>query len=143
MSVKYFDSIEEELVAFNKVREFFGHEPPKTCGAKITVALYVRDESGGKYKNAEGRETSIHIPEMAISQDTYSNCVGMVIGIGPLAYNGERFKESGPWCKFGDWVVIARNSGIQFFLKGKPVHNLYDDLIEMVIEKPSDVTRYK
>lgn len=143
MPVKYFDSPEEESVANQKVQEFLGCKPPITVGSKMIIALWVKDESkDGFYLNADGTKSSLAMPESDQGKDRYNSCSGMVVALGPSAYTGEKYIQSEPWCKIGDWVGFPRHVGCQAVYKGKAVHYIYCDDIFQILENPSDLTRF-
>lgn len=71
----------------------------------------------------------------------YQTCVGLVVKMGQGCYKDERYRDTGPACKVGDWVVIARHSGIRIKHKGLPTFITKEDGIELVIKNPTDVER--
>lgn len=71
----------------------------------------------------------------------YQTCVGLVVKIAPGCYKDRRYIDTGPACKVGDWVVIARHSGLRIKYKGLPTFLTKEDGIEGVIKNPTDVER--
>ena len=59
---------------------------------------------------------------------------------GPLAYKDkEKFGDSEPWCKEGDWVIFGRYAGSRFKIDGGEVRLLNDDEILATINNPEDI----
>ncbi len=101
----------------------------------------LKDDKGNLIIDATGRPVSIIIPESVRANDKYSSCVGLVIAQGPEAYQGERFKKSGPWCKVGDWIIFPRNEGTQILYRRIPMHIIPDDRCLGIVSDPTYVTR--
>ncbi len=81
------------------------------------------------------------LPDNAIELDyEYRSTVGLVLNMGPEAYQGERFTQ-GPWCKVGDWVSFPRANGVQYRYDHALVLNVPDDKIINVIDNPKRITR--
>jgi len=111
-------------------------ELPRPCGSKIAVKIYVRPEEIG--------DTGLILPDSVRAGDKWTNCVGLVCGMGQDAYSGkdqfgnERF-PTGPWCKIGDWVVFPRYESQVFSWRGVAMMTIYDDAVQMVVDDPSEV----
>jgi len=127
--------------AKQKVIDFLGFPPPKrTCGFQICVALYVRQEEEN-LKNPDGTVSLIIAPRNVTTNDRYMSCTGMVVQMGEDAYQGNRFDNTGPWCRVGDWVSLPRHEGVQFDYRGKPMFYINDDKIVNVIDDPTHIKR--
>lgn len=142
--VKFFNSLEEEEAAIKKVEEFYKNKRPTgVVGSKIMIQLYAKDEVDADHMIlADGTKSLICKPEKVQPEERYQSPVGMVIALGPTAYVGDKYKDSGPWCKLGDWVVFPRHNGAQIVRCGKAVHYIYCDEILEVVDKPHEVTRF-
>lgn len=144
------------------ITEQLGFEPPRACGYHMAVKIFVRPEDVHEFTDEHGNKKSIYLPAMSTAQDKFRSCVALVLNQGPECYTGKRFKENPlirffritglfkswlgpirkrPWCKVGDWVVIARNAGPQVNYRGMPVTYLPDDQIFGVVPDPTFVTR--
>ena len=141
-----FTNVEPDTEEYNpeeakeRVLKFLGFPPPKkTCGFQILIAIHTRADE--KLKNTDGTESVIVAPKSVAEQDRYRSCVGMVVQIGEEAYQGDRFKYSGAWCKVGDWVQIGRHDGMQFDYRKRPVMLVNDDKIGLVIADPTFAQR--
>jgi co-chaperonin GroES (HSP10) len=62
-----------------------------------------------------------------------------VLKIGKTAYTQEMFKDTGPWCKVGDYVLIPRISGQKIKWQGTPLTLLGCDKILAVLDNPRDI----
>ncbi len=145
--------LEHLTEAYKKLDNDWGRKAPmdlpRASGYHMYVKLFVRDEDVGQLKDdkgnliidATGRPVSIIIPESVRANDKYSSCVGLVIAQGPEAYQGERFKKSGPWCKVGDWIIFPRNEGTQILYRRIPMHIIPDDRCLGIVSDPTYVTR--
>lgn len=144
------------------IEESLGFEVPRVCGYHMVVKIFVRPEDVHEFTDEKGNKKSIYLPESATAQDKFRSCVALVLNQGPECYTGKRFQENPvirffrktglfkswlgpirkrPWCKVGDWVVIARNAGPQVNYRGMPVTYLPDDQIFGVVPDPTFVTR--
>jgi len=70
-----------------------------------------------------------------------TNC-GYVLKIGPLAYFDKEKYPTGPWCKKGDWVILARYAGSRLPIEGGEVRILNDDEVLGTIPDPESVLHY-
>jgi co-chaperonin GroES (HSP10) len=131
----------EEQIAKDFIREQLDFEPPKPCGYYILVKLYIRPEEMKTITTEDGKEVTLYAPDSVRAEDRFRTCTALVLALGPECYKGENFKESGPWCKAGDWVVIPRNEGTQIMYNEHVVHLIPDDRILMVIPDPTIVRR--
>ena len=139
----------EEPEAKEFIEKQLGFPAPRPAGYHLYVKLYIREEDvhtikdkdGNAILDSNGKPMYIALPETSTRNDKYRSCTALVISTGPEAHKGERFKESGPWCRVGDWAVIPRHEGIQVNYRGIPMMLIPDDRILSVIEDPSYVTR--
>ena len=58
---------------------------------------------------------------------------------GPDAYADKDKFPHGPWCKKGDWVIIARYAGSRIKIEGGELRILNDDEILGTVESPEDI----
>lgn len=130
---------EEEELAKAQIRESLGWEPPKAHGYQLLVKIHEREDT---FKNAEGRDTGIAMPDMIAANEKYQNVTALVIGMGPIAYKDPRFYESGPLCRIGDWIIIPYSNGTPFSYRGVPMRFIPDDCSLGSVDDPDYVTRY-
>jgi co-chaperonin GroES (HSP10) len=107
----------------------------KDCEAplwQVVLRLYTSPEKtkGGVILTAKTRE-----------DEQFRTIVGLVVKVSSGAYKDIRYKDTGPACKVGDWVVIARHSGLRMKFNGLPIFCTKEDGIELVVKDPRNVER--
>lgn len=118
---------------------------PRAAGYMIFIKLYVRDEEMRSIKRDDGTEVRLVIPQSSLDEDKYQSVTGLVISVGPQAYQGKNVDGSerfplGPWCRVGDFVVIPRYESFLMTWKGKiALAALPDDKIIGIVRDPTDV----
>ena len=65
--------------------------------------------------------------------------VGLVLKVGPDAYNDANRYPNGPWCKKNDWVIFAKYAGSRLNIEGGELRLLNDDEILGVVEDPESI----
>lgn len=133
----------EEAEAIKLVEDQFeqltgSRDLPRPCGYMIAVKIYVRPEEYKVVKGEDGVERTLWLPQVAQEADKYQQCVGLVVGLGPQAFKGERFGDQ-PWCKVGDWVVLPRYESQLLSFKGIAVALLVDEKVMMVVDGPQSI----
>lgn len=111
----------------------------KPAGYLVALKIYVRPEELKTGTRDDGSTYSLYLPDMARAEDKYQSVAALVCAMGPEAYKGEKFAESGPWCKVGDWVMIPRYEATAVSYRGVTVALLPDDRIMAVVVDPTDV----
>lgn len=81
----------------------------------------------------------LYMPETFRDERKYTSGVALVCAMGPEAYKGDRYKESGPWCKVGDWVMFQRYEAIALSYRGVAMAIIPDDRILAVISDPTEI----
>jgi co-chaperonin GroES (HSP10) len=122
---------------------------PEPSGYHMYVMIYIRpeemkpltDEKGSPLLDENGNQKAIFLPSVVRAEDKYNHCTALVLSQGTEAYQGERFKRSGPWCRVGDWIVFPRNEGTQIIYRGIPMQIIPDDRCLGTVEDPSYITR--
>lgn len=89
-------------------------------------------------KTSTGQQ--IHLPDEYRDERKYTSAVMLVCALGPDAYKGERFRDSGPWCRVGDWVIIPRYEGAAMSYRKVPMVLVPDDRIIGVVDDPSQIS---
>lgn len=136
----YIEDFEEEEAKDCIVNQL-GFSPMDSFSKQIVVKIYVRPEEISTFKTDEGKVVSLYLPPTISAMDKFRNCTALVIDVAKDCYLGDKFKESGPYCKVGDWVVIPRNVGTQINYRGIPVQIVPGDSIYCVIEDPTHIER--
>ena len=109
----------------------------------MALKIYVRAEELKTIKRDDGTEATIYLPDIVRAEDKFQSCAALVCAMGPEAYQGDKYKDSGPWCKVGDWVMIPRYEATALSYRGVAMALLPDDRILAVIADPTDVDSAK
>ena len=89
----------------------------------------------GKGKTKGG----IILSDKTVEETQIATNVGLVLKVGPDAYNDEDRFPNGPWCKEKDWVVFARYAGSRLNIDGGELRILNDDEILGVVDNPESI----
>ena len=65
--------------------------------------------------------------------------VGLVLKVGPDAYNDRDRFPNGAWCKEKDWVIFARYAGSRLNIEGGELRLLNDDEILVAVDDPESI----
>ena len=103
---------------------------PKPTGWRILVLPYK-----AKAKTKGG----IILSDKTVTESQIATNCGLVMDIGPDAYNDKDKFPNGPWCKKKDWVLFARYAGSRIYIDGGEIRVLNDDEILGTIEDPEDI----
>jgi len=106
---------------------------PEPSGYKILITLpKVSDRLG---------DTGLVLADSTKKVEETASCLGFVLKLGPMAYRGAKFDESGPWCKEGDFIIMRNYSGTRFKIDGQEFRLINDDQVEAVVDDPRGYTR--
>lgn len=104
---------------------------------RIWVAVWVRPD----HKDlGEGRK--LFYTENARNEDVYQGNAGLVVKMGPLAYQSDDQTDfGGETCKVGDWVLYTRQSaGMRFKYHGVDCFMMETEkAIKAVLDRPDMV----
>jgi len=89
----------------------------------------------GKGKTKGG----VILSDKTVEETQIATNVGLVLKVGPDAYNDEGRFPNGPWCKEKDWVVFARYAGSRLNIDGGELRILNDDEILGVVDNPESI----
>ena len=103
---------------------------PKPTGWRILVL---------PYKAKEKTKGGIILSDKTLTESQIATNCGLVLDIGPDAYNDKDKFPNGPWCKKKDWVLFARYAGSRIYIDGGEIRVLNDDEILGTIEDPEDI----
>lgn len=139
----------EEDEAKALIAEQLGFQPPRPCHWNILVKIHYnsedmvehKDNSGNPIVGLNGKPLLVVREEARKITERWSNMTALVLALGPSAYKGDLFKDSGPSCKVGDYVLIPRSEGANISYKGVALQILPDDKVFAVVEDPDAVTR--
>lgn len=97
----------------------------------VLVATYIRPEktSGGLY-----------LPDSAIEEDIYQGKVGLVLKMGPAAFeDSDEPRFYGQKAKIHDWVVYRVGDSWDLTLRNVHCRLIRDDNIRLVINDPEEI----
>ena len=103
---------------------------PKPTGWRILVL---------PYKAKEKTKGGIILSDKTVTESQIATNCGLVLDMGPAAYNDKDKFPNGPWCKKKDWVLFARYAGSRIYIDGGEIRVLNDDEILGTIEDPEDI----
>ena len=103
---------------------------PKPTGWRIVV---LPDKAKEKTKGG------IILSDKTVTESQIATNCGLVLDMGPDAYNDKDKFPNGPWCKKKDWVLFARYAGSRIYIDGGEIRVLNDDEILGTIEDPEDI----
>lgn len=116
-----------DLESFDKEAEIAKFKNVKLAGWSIMVRLYTQPKKIG----------NLYMPDSVHQEQQYKNFVGLVVSMSDAAYKDDaRYKDTGPYCKIGDWVFFPRHSGYKMNYHGMPVFVLNEDVISGVLKDP-------
>ena len=103
---------------------------PKPTGWRIIVL---------PYKAKEKTKGGIILSDKTVAESQIATNCGLVMEVGPDAYQDEDKIPNGPWCKKKDWVLFARYAGSRINIDGGELRVLNDDEILGTIDDPEDI----
>ena len=89
----------------------------------------------GKGKTKGG----VILSDKTVEETQIATNVGLVLAIGPDAYNDKDRFPNGPWCKKKDWVIFARYAGSRLNIEGGELRILNDDEILGITDDPESI----
>ena len=79
------------------------------------------------------------LSDKTVEETQIATNVGLVLAIGPDAYNDKERFPNGPWCKEKDWVIFARYAGSRLNIEGGELRILNDDEILGTTDDPENI----
>lgn len=123
------------------IQEFIDTLPPEiptAAGWKLVVAVF----QGGKQTKG-----GIWLPDETLDREHTASQHGLVMEVGPLAFQQERFKDlegnHRPLCKVGDWVMFPMYQGQRIKMPRKggrgslDLRIINDDDVMATLDNPS------
>ena len=103
---------------------------PKPTGWRLLVLPH---RGQGKTKGG------VILSDKTVEETQIATNVGLVLAIGPDAYNDKERFPNGPWCKKNDWVIFARYAGSRLNIEGGELRILNDDEILGTTDDPESI----
>ena len=79
------------------------------------------------------------LSDKTVEETQIATNVGLVLAVGPDAYNDKERFPNGPWCKEKDWVIFARYAGSRLNIEGGELRILNDDEILGTTNDPESI----
>jgi co-chaperonin GroES (HSP10) len=79
------------------------------------------------------------LSDKTVEETQIATNVGLVLAVGPDAYNDKERFPNGPWCKEKDWVIFARYAGSRLNIEGGELRILNDDEILGTTDDPESI----
>ena len=89
----------------------------------------------GKNKTKGG----VYLTGKTVEETQIAANVGLVLKVGPDAYNDRDRFPNGAWCKEKDWVIFARYAGSRLNIEGGELRLINDDEILGVVDDPESI----
>lgn len=97
------------------------------------VKIYIRPD---EIKLGPEGEHTLIIPDSVRAEDRYQSCAGLVIALGPQAFQDKEGNPRGSKYKIGDWIVFPRTDIVRVDFCGIPVGIMTDDRSLLVTDDP-------
>jgi len=81
----------------------------------------------------------LHLTDETIEQAQVTTNICKVLKVGSDAYKDKERFPNGPWCKEGDWIIIAKYAGSRISIEGGELRIINDDEILATIDHPRDI----
>lgn len=132
MGVEPVIDIDHEDEDYEKILEEVGDNLPNPEGWKLLIALpkVSKKTAGGIYK-----------PENVLQHEETGSIIGLVVKMGPLAYEDARKFPKGPWCNVGDYIIMRSYSGTRMRIAGQEFRLINDDTVEAIVNDPRGVMK--
>ncbi len=116
-----------DLDTFDKETEIAKFDSIIPQGWTIATLLYTKSSLS---------QYGIILTSKTHEEQQYSSNIALVIKKAKGVYNDERYKDTGPWCETGDWVIFRKHSGYKLIFEGKPLYMIKEDVVDVVIDDP-------
>ena len=103
---------------------------PKPTGWRLLVLPH---RGQGKTKGG------VLLSDKTVEETQIATNVGLVLAMGPDAYNDKERFPNGAWCKKNDWVIFARYAGSRLNIQGGELRILNDDEILGITDDPESI----
>ena len=90
------------------------------------------------YKRKEKTKGGIILTDQSLEESQIASSIGLVLKVGPDAYNDKERFPNGAWCKEKDWIIFGKYAGSRIKIEGGEVRLMNDDEVLGVIDDPED-----
>lgn len=106
---------------------------PKPAGYQLLVLLPKMAETFGA--------SMIVRPDTTMKEEHQATMLGVVVAMGPDAYQDQDKFPHGPYCRVGDIVLFSTYAGTRIKIGGIDYRLMNDDTVKAVVEDPSKFQR--
>ena len=125
--------IETQEEAATRILNGFSFADFDTCTVMMNqVVMAIYDEP-------EKTKGGIIVPDERRKESEYQGKTGLIIALGPIAYEEDGKWWNGPKPKLGDWVVIRASDGWRLDLYGVKCRMFDDTLTRLIVPHPEAV----
>lgn len=100
------------------------------------LKIYVRPEEMKEITREDGTKATIYLPDSVRAEDRYQSCCGLVVAVGPQAFQDKDGKPKGCSWSVGDWLVFPRTDVIRIDFCNIPLGIMTDDRAVIVTDDP-------
>ena len=90
------------------------------------------------YKIKENTKGGIILTDQSLEESQVASSMGLVLKVGPDAYNDKDRFPNGAWCKEKDWIIFGKYAGSRIKIEDGEVRLMNDDEVLGVIDDPED-----
>lgn len=100
--------------------------------SNILVAIYQRSDK---------TKSNLYLPDSVREEDRYQGKVGLVLSLGPLAFQEDEAKgiTFPQKAKVGDWIVFRTSDTWQLAINKQPCRMMPDVAVRMIVPAPDKV----
>lgn len=132
--------IDNELREFTKCSDFpegvTFREHARLTRYFCAVRIHIREEDMGEKVRDDGSKYKIYLPDSVRAEDKYQSCVGLVISLGPQAFQDKEGNPRGCSYRVGDWIVFPRTDIMRMDFCGLALGIMTDDRAVVVTDDP-------
>ncbi len=100
------------------------------------VKIFIRPEEMKEITDAEGKKVTLYLPDTIRAEDKYQSCVGLVVALGPQAFQDKDGNPRGSSYRVGDWICFPRTDIIRMDFCGIALGVMTDDRAVIVTKDP-------
>ncbi len=100
------------------------------------VKIYIRPEEMKTIVNDDGDRVTLYLPDQVRAEDKYQSCVGLVVSLGPQAFEDKEGNPRGCKYRVGDWICFPRTDIIRMDFCGIALGVMTDDRAVIVTKDP-------
>lgn len=100
------------------------------------VKIFIRPEELKEITTDTGEKKTLYLPDTVRAEDKYLSCAGLVVALGPQAFQDKEGNPRGCSYRVGDWVVFPRTDIIRVDFCGIALGVMTDDRAVIITKDP-------